>query len=254
VIEPIAVAYGGGVNSTAMLVEMRRRDIVPDLILFADTGGELPETYDAIKTVSAWCVSHGFPAVVTVQKTYQGRHETLEENCRRMNMLPSIAYGFKSCSLKHKVEPQDKFCNSFAAFVEHWKSGGMVPKFIGYDAGESRRAKIQSDAKYSYRYPLIEWGLFREDCVGICEAEGLPVSKSACFFCPSSKKREVLELSENHPVLFARAIEMERNAELITVKGLGRSWSWSDFVRAEESQQKLFLEDQREIPCGCYDG
>ncbi len=37
---PLVVAYGLGVNSTAMLVEF-----VPHLILFTDTGGEKPETY-----------------------------------------------------------------------------------------------------------------------------------------------------------------------------------------------------------------
>ena len=42
---PLVVAYGLGVNSTALLVEFVKRDIRPDLILFADTGGEKPETY-----------------------------------------------------------------------------------------------------------------------------------------------------------------------------------------------------------------
>ena len=39
------VAYGGGVNSTSMLVGLHERGIPVDLILFADTGGELPSTY-----------------------------------------------------------------------------------------------------------------------------------------------------------------------------------------------------------------
>ena len=42
---PLVVAYGLGVDSTAMLVEFAHRGIRPDLILFADTGGEKPETY-----------------------------------------------------------------------------------------------------------------------------------------------------------------------------------------------------------------
>ena len=37
---PLVVAYGLGVNSTAMLVEFARLDIRPDLVLFADTGLE----------------------------------------------------------------------------------------------------------------------------------------------------------------------------------------------------------------------
>src|SRR6516162_3721221 len=37
---PLVVAYGLGVDSTAMLIELAHRDIRPDLILFADTNGE----------------------------------------------------------------------------------------------------------------------------------------------------------------------------------------------------------------------
>ena len=111
-VSRLVVAFGGGVNSTAMLVEMHKRGIKPDLILFADTGGERPETYAAVEAVSAWCAAHGMPAIGTVKKTYQGEPETLEANCLRMNMLPSIAYGFKSCSMKFKTDPQDKYCNN----------------------------------------------------------------------------------------------------------------------------------------------
>ena len=40
------VAYGGGTNSTAMLVGMYEKGIPVDLILFADPGGEQPYTYE----------------------------------------------------------------------------------------------------------------------------------------------------------------------------------------------------------------
>lgn len=109
IVSRLVVAFGGGVNSTAMLVEMHKREIKPDMILFADTGGERPETYAAVEAVSAWCVAHGMPPIGTVKKTYQGEPETLEANCLRMKMLPSIAYGFKSCSMKFKTDPQDKY-------------------------------------------------------------------------------------------------------------------------------------------------
>ena len=33
------VSYGGGINSTAMLIEFVNRGIMDDVILFADTGG-----------------------------------------------------------------------------------------------------------------------------------------------------------------------------------------------------------------------
>ena len=42
---PLVVSFGGGVDSTAMLIEMKNRGIRPDVILFADTGAERPGTY-----------------------------------------------------------------------------------------------------------------------------------------------------------------------------------------------------------------
>ena len=47
------VAYGGGTNSTALLVGLLEQKEKPDLILFADTGGEKPHTYEHINKVSA---------------------------------------------------------------------------------------------------------------------------------------------------------------------------------------------------------
>jgi len=154
----LVVAYGGGTNSTALLIEMWRRGIVPDLILFADTGGERPETYLYIIMFSSWLVSHGFPPITIVRKVDKdGKVMTLERNCLEQNMLPSLAYGFKTCSLKFKAAPQDKYCNHFEPALREWKSGEKVTKIIGYDADEERRAKIFNDSKYAFWYPLIEW-------------------------------------------------------------------------------------------------
>jgi hypothetical protein len=253
---PLVVAYGGGVNSTAMLVEFHRRGIMPDIILFADTGGERPETYAALEAVSKWAQSRGMPAIITVKKVRKdGSVLTLEQNCLENKMLPSIAYGYKTCSQKYKVAPQDKFCNSWQPALDCWESGQKAVKAIGYDAGEQRRAHIPSDDKYTYWYPLIEWDIWREDCVEICKSEGLPTAKSSCFFCPSMKRSEILELARLHPDLAKRAIELENNAQLTSVKGLGRNYSWADFLKNEKDQMRLWPDyEAPEIPCGCYDG
>jgi 3'-phosphoadenosine 5'-phosphosulfate sulfotransferase (PAPS reductase)/FAD synthetase len=58
---PIIVCYGGGTNSTAMLIAMVLKEIKPDLILFADTGAELPETYQWVNTFSDWLFSRRIP-------------------------------------------------------------------------------------------------------------------------------------------------------------------------------------------------
>lgn len=174
-----------------------------------------------------------------------------------------VVYGYKKCSLKHKIGTQEKFCNNYPPCQEVWARGDKVVKFIGYDAGEDyRRVNAIShdmiDTKYKKEYPLIDWGWTREDCVAAIEQEGLPLpGKSSCFFCPSMKRHEIRTLYHNHRDLFDRAIAIEDNARpnLISVKGLGRNWSWRDFVEADKNQTAMcWMFPETDMPCGCYDG
>lgn len=250
---PIAVAYGGGTNSTALLVGLHEKGIRPDLILFADTGGEKPNTYQHISVVNNWCHAVGFPPIVTVQSQNRaGGYYTLEQKCLDNKMLPSIAYGYKACSEKHKRRPQDRYVNNWEPARLAWGRGLKVVKLIGYDADESRRAQIHDDSRFTYRYPLIEWDWSRAECVEAIARAGLPQpGKSACFFCPSSKKAEVIALAQDHPDLFARAVALEKNADLHTLKGLGRRYAWHELVQAPSQD---ISESGIDIDCGCYDG
>lgn len=259
------VSFGGGTNSTAMIIGMYQKGIPIDLILFADTGAERPETYKYIDIFNNWLKEHGLIEITVVKYTDKnGNILTLEQDCMKVCNLPSIAYGFKTCSGKHKIGPQDKFCNNYDQCKEIWKQGEKVIKYIGYDAGEERRktnafAFDIQDKKYKRIYALIDWGWYREDCERVILEEGLPLpGKSSCFFCPSMKKQEIRDLRKNHPDLFDRAITIEENAKdnLLTVKGLGRNWSWKNFIEVEESQIGMcaFLDDDNTAPCGCYDG
>ena len=170
------------------------------------------------------------PEITRVYKTTKdGRRLTLEDECLKSGTLPSIAYGFKRCSLKHKIGPQEKFCNNYPPCREVWASGKKVVKFIGYDAGEHYRSdkvllRDLADQKYSKWYPLMEWGWDREACIRAIEAAGLPQpGKSSCFFCPSMRAEEIIDLRERYPELFRRALALEDNARanLKTVRGLG---------------------------------
>ena len=42
---PVIAAWGMGLDSTAMIVELVRQGTPPDVVLTADTGSERPETY-----------------------------------------------------------------------------------------------------------------------------------------------------------------------------------------------------------------
>lgn len=270
------VCFGGGTNSAAMIIGMKERGMPIDLILFSDTGGEQPHTYAFINIFDEWLSAQGLPPITKVFTTNKrGERLILEQECLTKGVLPSIAYGFKKCSNKYKVRPQDKFCNNYKPFKEIWLSGRRINKYVGYDAGETRRVEhakryAEADKKYNSHYLLYEWGWGREDCAAAIERVGLPLpGKSSCFFCPSMKKHEIQHLWENFPELWQRAVEIEHAAAptLTTIKGLGRKWSWESYRTAFEKAQRYestqitlfdFIESPGgclcDAPCGCYDG
>lgn len=228
----LVVAYGLGVDSTAMLVGMQRRGIVPNAILHADTGGEKTETYAYLPVIQAWLAAHDMPPVVVVRnvvtdfKNYPPYH-TLEENCLTNGTLPSVAFGFqmKSCSLKWKAAPQHRWLKRHEDALDCWSSGGKVVRAIGFDASPADQKRTYAAAKiddplYTFTYPLQDWGWDRERCKEEIRAAGLPVPpKSACFFCPASKPWEIRELPAEQ---LRRIVLMEARAEprLQAIQGL----------------------------------
>ena len=263
------VSFGGGVNSTAMLIGMVDRGERPDAIVFADTGGEKPQTYAFVDKFREWLVSNGLSLTVVAYSSKSdsplgvdfacgSAHKSLEDECLTNGTLPSKAFGFGGCSVKWKRQPMDKFVDQFQPAVEAWARGEKVCRSIGIHAGETRRGKIPDDDKYTYRFPLREWGWGQAECENAIVGAGLPVPpKSACFFCPAMKKPEVISLAKDHPELFQRAVAMEQNARecegLEVVKGLGRHWSWEDLVKADEAQLRLFGDMQAPLCDTCVD-
>lgn len=251
---PIVVSYGGGTNSTAVLILMRDRGEVPALIMFADTGDENPHTYEHLAVMQDWCAANGFPPITVVKNALpQGVIDgSLYAESYRLGTLPSKAFGGSNCSLKWKVEPQYRFLKKWMA-----ASGvDYIRHFIGYDADEIHRSQkpVPVRAFESNEYPLIKAGWGRDECVAAIDKEGLPrPGKSACFMCPSSKKPEVKLLAQKYPTLYLKAVALERRAlagegqaPAARVAGLGRHWNWETFVGGDVGTP--------EVDCGCYDG
>lgn len=226
---PLGVSYGMGSDSTAMLIKMEREGIRPDFIVFADTGGEKPETMLYADIIRNWLRKVGFPPLMVVRRNETvnelGAYRTLEEQCLVNVTFPSLAFGGKKCSQKWKVDPMAKAEKESVA----WDAAagnplGKVIKAIGYDDGakDSKRGrsagainpsnKKEAD-RYLFVYPLRDWKIDRDQAIALIEDEGLPLpGKSACFFCPSQKPDELRVMVKASPQLGRRLIRMEATA------------------------------------------
>lgn len=250
--EPIVLSYGAGIDSTAALVAMKDHRIIPDAILFADTGGEKPETYDYLDVIDPWLASWDAPPVTRLRKPPSPSvdYDTLEGNCLANETLPSLAFGRHSCALKWKIAVLDQHLTGVSRgpnarpgwppALAAWATGRRVIKIIGYDDGpadQRRSSRVLPDSpRFRYAFPLRTLGWARPDCVHAIVAEGLPVPlKSACFFCPASKHWELWWLAGAHPDLFLRALLIERTA----LEGRHSRWdavefgdSWNGYIES----------------------
>ena len=235
----LIASCGLGLNSVAGLILLRDSGDIPDAILFADTGGESNRTYAYLPILNAWLAKNHMPRVAVVKRDCdhdrqknETKYDTLEQECLVKKCLPSIAYYGRSCSQKWKHAPQEKWANSDYECLLSWATGKLVVKAIFYDAGEAHRVKHHRDAKYAYWHPLYDAGWDRDDCIRAVEREGLPVPpKSSCFFCPEMTPNEIVALGREEPELLERALKLEANANLTSIKGLGKhAFSWRDLV------------------------
>jgi len=244
----IVVSFGGGSNSAAVLINMVKHQIIPDEILFSDTGGEHPHTYQFIDVFNQWLISKNFPSIKILKYTNKnGDVLTLEQDCINNNTIPPIAFGWKTCSQKFKIQPIEKYLK--AKYPNE-----KIQMWVGFDSGEERRIKANPNENFENYYPLIEWGWNREKCIEVIDKAGLPkAGKSSCFFCPNMKLNEILSLPKD---LQDRCISMEKNAtKLAELKGLGRNKSWTDIINGDRNQMKIewVEEDWHPISCECIE-
>jgi hypothetical protein len=191
------LSLGAGVNSTALLVLKAQGKVDYDLAVFADTGGENPETYQYIEEViKPFCAKHQI-ALAFVKRPGANLYDDSIEH----KIIPT--HMFRSCTDKFKKRALKKFV--MARFPDN-----KVSFLIGIASDEAHRAKECEGSIY----PLIDLKIDREGCIQIIKDAGLPIPvKSGCFFCPFTPKQGWLNLLKNHPDLYAKAEELEKNGQ-----------------------------------------
>lgn len=210
VAEPLQVlSYGGGVQSTAMLVLITKGVLPkPDIIVFSDTGSELQLTLDNVKEIGMKLASEaGVPfAVVSAEKLLPNEGKgRLHEDYHETATLPLI--GIRSCTQNYKIRPQRKL---FRRIVGNKSGVPLVESWLGITTDEDRR-RTESDVKWqTLKYPLLDdYPMSRQDCKDLLKIEGLAVIKSGCFMCPYSSLGYWRFIKETYPELWEIALKME---------------------------------------------
>lgn len=242
------ISFGAGVNSVAMTVLLVNKDWRGPIV-FADPGGEHPETYCYLKYfereflipnqlfityLSPITHSHLYDV-----KRHGGIANTLEDFCLMQGIIPLLSVRW--CSVMFKREP-----------LETWRiQHGLSYSLQGMTIDEPQR--IRHDDPVA-RYPLNERGINRDECRRIIQRAGLEVPrKSGCFFCPGQRLSQWRDLWLNHPDLFERAIAMEERASENNQKNatLDPHGVKLDDMRERRWQGLVQMDLSQWLPCAC---
>jgi hypothetical protein len=161
-----------------------------DAIIFANTGAERKATIVNMKRLKRLAEDRGIPFYIAKHEK-----ETIIQWCLRLGILPLLPSSRRHvCSQKYKAKPIEDLAKKLFP-------NERICFHIGIELGEGRRLKRFSppkDSLFSYRYPLVELGMDRNDCIELLAKHGFHnIPKSACICCPMATKNEIIEARKN---------------------------------------------------------
>jgi len=188
------LSFGAGVSSTALMLWLIDNEVDFEAV-FCNHETDLPETYEYIEYLR----EHGYE-ITEVKPNYEG-FSSLYEYCKSKKFLPSIRWRW--CTYRFKLQPIWRY------------TGKPCVMFIGISYDERHRAVKEYRQKQAktikIRYPLIEAGITRRDCIQIIKDHGLKVPmKSGCWICPFQSEKRLIWLYNNHRDLFDKIVELEK--------------------------------------------
>lgn len=199
------VSLGAGVQSSAMLLLALDGAFgeLPDCAIFADTQDEPPQVYETLNRLEqlSSIEIHRVTAGRLSDDYLAGGEGWVPTYIRNQNNEKSQIK--RQCTYKFKIKVIKRKIRSLVG------SQGTAEQLIGISIDEAHRMKPSKLQWLTNRYPLIDAGLNRNDCLQVLRDKGLTVAKSACVYCPYKGDRDWIEMKRNDPESFERACQFD---------------------------------------------
>jgi hypothetical protein len=190
------LSLGAGVQSTTLALMAAKGEIeAPDCAIFADTGWEPRAVYEhldrleaalpfPVQRVSAGNLRDDILAVSRGTWLLRGGRPQPPLHIR--NADGSKGFVSRQCTREYKVAPIRHAVKRILGFSGRSRvpAGHIAEQWIGISTDEASRMKPSVDDWITHRWPLIERGMSRVDCVRWLERNGWAAPKSSCIGCP----------------------------------------------------------------------
>lgn len=122
--------------------------------------------------------------------------------------------GRRQCTTNYKIRPIRRKIRELLGLRPRHRvpAGTTVEVWLGISTDEFRRTRPSRDRWIRNRYPLIEAGMSRWDCLAWWSARyDRRLERSACVACPYQSRQRWVETMRRWPELFAEAVEIDAN-------------------------------------------
>ena len=217
------LSLGAGVQSTTLALMAAHGEIepMPDCAIFADTGWEP----SAVREHLAWLMSGNvLPFPVHIVSNGNIRADLLRAGAgERWASIPAFTRTVKrnrvevgmirrQCTKDYKIVPIRRKVRELAGlYRKRSPSLPVVEQWIGISFDEAIRIKPSFEDWQVNRWPLIERGMTRQDCLRWLERHGYPLPpKSSCIGCPFHSDEMWRHIRDYDPDGWAEALTVDR--------------------------------------------
>ena len=208
---PTVVSYGGGIQSTALvMLAMRERWVIDEIVHVDLVDAESPATREYVRYFRGWLLrEHGRDITVIERNMYRDMLDKPQFTPVPWRGKYERFMLSRQCTRQYKVAPLQRY------LYDRYPDG-RIGLMLGISVDEYHRMRDSSAARIDHVYPLVDARLTRWQCRDIIERAGLAVPwKSSCWFCPYRSIRSQWALVQRYPDLagMARVLEDRINAE-----------------------------------------
>jgi hypothetical protein len=243
------LSLGAGVQSSVLALMASRGEIpAPHCAIFADTGAEPQSVYDWLDWLEG---ELSFP----LHRVKHG--DLMADEGRRMKRATDGAQYVKvnapywawdgikaggplgrNCTRDYKIRAINRKIRALLGITNRKTPAGVLAEsWLGISTDEAHRMKPSRDTWVSVRWPLIDLGMSRADCMEWAHRAGIPQPpRSACVFCPFHSAEEWQRLQEDEPAAYQTACNHEDRIRR----------TWAEWTNAAGYAPDLFV--QRLIP------
>lgn len=218
------LSYGGGTQSTALLLMALKGEIngvIPDYIIFSDTGWEPKSIYDWIDKVNNY-IKKTFEREIIFTNGGNIREDLLNavKHGKRVASLPFYTLNddgergmvMRQCTMEYKIQPIKRKIKELLGYKKNERVKEIVHMWKGISTDEIQRVKPMKEKWLVAEHPLVDIvNMDRSACVAYVEREGLGTpAKSSCIGCPFHDDTVWIEMKKHDPKSWNDAVYIDK--------------------------------------------